>query len=141
MFRSIHAVNTFLEEDYEEAFKTIKTLQRDFGRKESGIFFSILETILNKIFLNEVNNEMEKRTRMEIIQMRKLFPNDLKVQQERLENLLTLCSKKKAWNMKDFLLQAGVDSGTYTTTDKATTKPHLKLIRWTLSYKRYRLAE
>ena len=141
MFRSIHAVNAFLEEDYEGALKTIKTLQQDFGRKESGIFFSILETVLNKIFLNEVNNEMEKRIRVEIIQMRKLFPNDLKAQQEKLENLLTLCSKKKAWNMKDFLLQAGVDSGTYTTTDKATTKPHLKLIRWTLSYKRYRLAE
>ena len=74
-------------------------------------FFSILETVLNKIFLNEVNNEMEKRIRVEIIQMRKLFPNDLKAQQEKLENLLTLCSKKKAWNMKDFLLQAGVDSG------------------------------
>ena len=111
-------MNTFLEEEYEEALQTIKTMQQDFGKKHFGIFFSIIETVLNKIVQNEVNNEMERRLKMEIIQMRQKSPDDLKVQQERLENLLTLSSRRRAWDRRDLLLQAGVESGTATISSK-----------------------
>ena len=55
---------------------------------------------------------MDEDLRMDITQLKKQFPDDLKAEQDKYENLLLLCSEKLP-RMKIFLLQAGVDAGTY----------------------------
>ena len=76
------------QKDYKGALDAIEASHNDFG--ESELFLHIAEQALHKIFKKEVNVGQGEELRKNMAKLREKYPDALKAQQEKYENLIQI---------------------------------------------------